>query len=1043
MVAIRPVVCALLLACAAFVCGYVHAQEDTNQTDAATASYAAAAALQNRELYDLAAEEWSKFLERHADDERADLAHFYRGACHLQSGRTAEAEADFRRVVAKFPQSKKSLDATLNLGIALFRSGQTGDQAKLAESRQLLTEFVEKHPESAHRAAALFYLAESQFATADAESAAASYQQFLREYPQHELAAEVLYGLGVAQQSHDDVLATFELFLRRHPKHRLAPEVRLRLGESLASAGKPADAERYFAEAASTQHFELADLAYLRCGECQEQQGRLQQAADSFVALRRTFPDSRYGRRAALGAARCFYALGEFAQVRAVCEPLVAPPQQADGVQAAHWMLLSLVKENRPPEAVALAERLLPQMAELPGAEQIELDRADALRAQPDRQSDALAAYERLAEQHAQGPIAARALHGATTTAGQVGEHERVLAAADRFARQHAESPLAADVEFAAAESLMHLARYAEAQERYQRLLSRFDAHAQAVVWRLRLAWSCYLDDKPQDVLAVLSPDRTSWEADSNAEAWYLIGLAHAELGQADEARRALTDSLSASDSWQRADETLLELARIERQIGDTAAAAQHLEKLLKQFPQSTSADRATLTLGELEFAAANYDRATAWYRRLLEQWPASSLVPQGQLALAWAGLKQRDAKSSIAAATRLIDSAADSRLVAQAHYVRALARYEQREFPAAIDDLQQMLSSDLQRSQISDAKYALALCEMALDRSEAAISTLTTLLHEDPDYASADRARYELAWALHGAGQTERAAEAFAKLAELHPQSALVAEALYQVGTLAYDRGQFQDAAKALRMATDRAGETALAERAMHKLAWSMYRQEELDAAAQAFADQVSRWPAGEWSADASFMRGEILFKQGRFAEVIETLAAVEQTSDPEYGALALLHAGQAAAQLKDFARSSELLKQGVEQFPQARCLPELLYELAWATQNLDQTEEALRLYELVTTKTDREVAARARFMVGEICFERADHREAVRNFFKVAYGYNAPHWQAAAQYEAGRCFEVLGKKDQALQSYQEVVEKYPQSEQAPLAQGRLAELR
>ena len=55
---------------------------------------------------------------------------------------------------------------------------------------------------------------------------------------------------------------------------------------------------------------------------------------------------------------------------------------------------------------------------------------------------------------------------------------------------------------------------------------------------------------------------------------------------------------------------------------------------------------------------------------------------------------------------------------------------------------------------------------------------------------------------------------------------------------------------------------------------------------------------------------------------------------------------------------------------------------------------------------------------------------------------GYNYPEWQANAQYEAGRCFEAIGKKDQAVQSYQEVIGKHPKSEKAPLAQRRLDSL-
>ena len=79
---------------------------------------------------------------------------------------------------------------------------------------------------------------------------------------------------------------------------------------------------------------------------------------------------------------------------------------------------------------------------------------------------------------------------------------------------------------------------------------------------------------------------------------------------------------------------------------------------------------------------------------------------------------------------------------------------------------------------------------------------------------------------------------------------------------------------------------------------------------------------------------------------------------------------------------------------------------------------------------------------MIGEIEFEQKKHAEAIKSYYKVIYGYGYPKWQAEAAYEAGRCFEVSGKKPQAVKQYQELVEKYPESDKAPLAKERLKEL-
>ena len=86
---------------------------------------------------------------------------------------------------------------------------------------------------------------------------------------------------------------------------------------------------------------------------------------------------------------------------------------------------------------------------------------------------------------------------------------------------------------------------------------------------------------------------------------------------------------------------------------------------------------------------------------------------------------------------------------------------------------------------------------------------------------------------------------------------------------------------------------------------------------------------------------------------------------------------------------------------------------------------------------------------MEGEVLFEKEEHREAIKAFFKAAYGFGekqAPAafhpWQAQATFEAARCFEVLEQPDKARALYAELVERYPDAQQTPAARRRLEAL-
>ena len=79
---------------------------------------------------------------------------------------------------------------------------------------------------------------------------------------------------------------------------------------------------------------------------------------------------------------------------------------------------------------------------------------------------------------------------------------------------------------------------------------------------------------------------------------------------------------------------------------------------------------------------------------------------------------------------------------------------------------------------------------------------------------------------------------------------------------------------------------------------------------------------------------------------------------------------------------------------------------------------------------------------MIGQIQFQQKKYAEAVKSFYLVLYGYPYPQWQADAAFEAAKCFEALHKKSQAIKQYQELIEKFPQSDKVTAAKSRLEAL-
>ena len=376
------------------------------------------------------------------------------------------------------------------------------------------------------------------------------------------------------------------------------------------------------------------------------------------------------------------------------------------------------------------------------------------------------------------------------------------------------------------------------------------------------------------------------------------------------------------------------------------------------------------------------------------------------------------------------------------------MARQQLKQFDAGIEDVNAFLKSNPPTSDKSGAQYVAGLCEVGRQKHGAAIEIFRGILKDDPGYAGADKVLYEMAWALKSENKEPEAAETFARLAKDFPDSSLACEAQFHVGEFHYLNKDYPKAAEAYFAAEKKATSPEFGEKASHKLAWAYFQQGQFDKAQTGFEYELTKYPQGELAADAQFMAAESLFKQNKFepasAAYQKSLARLPANKDLQV--LAELHGGQSLAQLQKWDPALKLLTQAAKDFPDSPFTAEIRYEQGWAQYNLGKPDDALKQFEEAAGLSDGLAGARARYMMGEILFEKKEYKEAVRNFFKVAYGYGYPQapeaiqkWQANSAYEAGRCFELLKMTAQAKKSYQEVVDKYPTSDKAALSKSRL----
>ncbi|HPP52413.1 MAG TPA: tetratricopeptide repeat protein, partial [Thermoguttaceae bacterium] len=590
----------------------------------ATRQYAAAVAMQNRGLFDLAAEEWTKFLQAYPNDSRTDRATHYLGVCYLKLEKPAEAIAAFEQVLQKHPNAEIAQESLRFLGLAQYTAGRAGKPELLKAAAETLRRYLDQYPKSPQAAEALYYRGECFYALGQKKEAAESYQTLTANYPEHPLVPDALYALGAAQQEldqHEAAGKTYDLFLQRFKGHPLVPEITLRRGETLFAQGQYEAAEKWFAAAAQTKDFPLADYAVFRQAAVLAQQKKYPEAAALYSQFPERFPQSKYlGQALALGG-RCFYLAGQYAQAQAVLEKSVSVGGEA-GLESAHWLARTLLKQGKAAEALALVEKTLPQAGQSEWAAQLALDQADILYEIPNRRKESAALYAAAAAKYPRHTVAPQALYMAAFTAVEVGDFPAALNYAKTFSERFAQHELAGEVLQLAAESQLQLQQYAEAEKFYSQALAKAGAKA-PLLWKVRYGLTLLLAKKYQESVGVVQPlVREIQEKPLLAEAQYVLGACLLELKQPAPAIQALEAALQADPQWRQADETLLCLAHAYWLADKHPAAKQTLQKLLTDFPQSRILDRAHYWLGEYLYAEKQYGPAAGEYQKAIEKQP-------------------------------------------------------------------------------------------------------------------------------------------------------------------------------------------------------------------------------------------------------------------------------------------------------------------------------------------------------------------------------------------------------------------------------------
>lgn len=1027
------------------------AEPEKPSTEPARSAYASAAALQNREAWDLASEEWTSLIELFPNDPLAAKARYYLGICELKLNKIDRARAAFAAAIKAGGDETTLGDARWELGRSTFLEAESGKRELYAAAATALEDFIAKHPQHRHISDALYFDGESLWQSDKKEKAIEVWSGMIQKSPQASRLPDALYSLGVGLaelKKPKEASAALSRHAREFPEHRLAFDVAMWRADLAVEAGLPADALKLLEPLLKIEPERRADVL-LRLGQARFAAGQHALAAEAFEQVARDYSGSQFASQAAMSAATSQLEAKQPEKARPWLEGLIKTegPHQLD---AAHLLSTLELDAGAPAKAIAAIDAVMPKAKGLPIEPRLMIDRADAIWEIPDRRAEALVAYESFLTAYPLSPLLPQALSMAALGQLEMKKPELAIERADTFLKQFASDKLAVDVGRIRAEAFFAKGDFQGAVTAYASLSAAHPAAPQRSTWMLRQAAALVTFKQWKEAHEVLVQAIPGLTGDDVGEAMLLDASSLLELGKPKEAALLAEAIVTKMPAWSRADESLLLAIRASRQAGDDAAAMVLAERMVATRPDGPRADTAWYRVGELRQKAGKLDAAIEAFARSQKAKPNGPRVPWALLATGWAQDTAGRPADAIKAWSELIDSYSTSEAMAEALRARGDARQRTGDFKGGLLDARKALELPMEDQSKLETRFLESLCLIGDGQSQVAVPLLEKLVLDGQNFAALDRVLSELAWAQKAIGKTAEAAATRKQLLERFPKSSRAAEAWFETGEAAWEEKSWDTAAAAYTAAIASPDSAAIANQARHKFAWTSVMKKDYAAAAKGFQSQLTAAPKGPLAADARCMLGESLFKTGAYApaEVAfrEAIAEEKQLSSDDLRALSLVRSSECAAQQQRWDESLVAAEQLISRFPMSTYAPLARYASAWANQNLGKLDQSLVAYRALADSGRTALAARSRLMEGEILFEQGKHREAVKTFFKVAYGFGeraAPAeyhpWQAQATFESARCFEVLEKQDQARLLYQELIDRYPQSQQVSAAKKRL----
>lgn len=744
--------------------------------------------------------------------ELADFALLRQGQCRIEQGKKKEAAQVLSSLPQAFPKSSYRAAARLAAGKCFFDAAAFADA--VAALRPLAADASAKPDEQAEAA---YWIGRCLLAQAKPADALAAVEPAAQKFGSGAFGpylasarAEALYDMPNRRK---DAAAAYDDVLKRFPQHDLAAQaaymraVIALADEDFATARRQAEA---FLAQKGTESNPLRPTVLFIAGEGallgdgQKDAAARTQAEAFYRELVEKYPQHNRAARAVLRLGWCGLENGKPQETIAVLSGkagLLADPEHK--AEAQLLIGRAHAKAGRSREAVAAFDMAAAAKPDWTRGDEPLFEAARALRElkQPDEAAKRL---DKLASAFVASPLQPQALYQLADIAREQNQPDLAIQRFTQAAKQTANPDIAQAARYALASVLLAKGDAQQAVAELDQLLkSKADAKLLAAGRFLRGLARQQLKQWPpavEDLTAFLATNPPAAEA---GDARYALALCQLGQRKVGDAQATLAALLAADKTHRNVDRIRYEIGHELLAAGKVADAAQMFAALAKDSPQSPLAAEAWFHVGRShEDAAEKGDdaakqqplaAAASAYAAGLESATEAALREKLQYKLGGILFRQRKFDAAAAQLQDQIKAQPQGPLAGPARQLAAESLFELGRFAEALP-LFEKVAADKVEKYHARALYRAGTCAAKLKTWPASQAHFEALLKEFPTFEQAADARYGLAFALQNQNQPALAEKAYEQVTR-ETESETAAKARFMMGEIDFARKQYGDA--------------------------------------------------------------------------------------------------------------------------------------------------------------------------------------------------------------------------------------------------------